>query len=423
MSIDSPGRPAAATPVDDAEVARVRRRTRIVLIAGQILSGVGMGATLSAGALLATRVSGDEAWSGMAATMTTVGAAVVAIPLAALARVRGRRIALSTGAAVAALGGVVGLLAAVADAFPVLLVGFALIGVGTAVNLQTRFAATDLALPEHRGRDLALVVWATTVGAIAGPNLIAPADATGLALGLPELAGPFLFTIAAQALAVVFYLVALRPDPLRLAQRLLLERPVAAVESHREDRAGIIVGLIALGFSHATMVSVMAMTPVHLTHHGATLVIIGITISLHVAGMFALSPVFGILSDRLGRLPTIALGQLLLLVSLAVTGVGAASTPAVVVGLVLLGLGWSASTVAASSLVSASAAPERRTVIQGRADLVMSATGALGGGLAGLVLAAVGYSGLAFGASSLVAGVLLALALRVAAGRRRASAR
>ncbi|MBN9605239.1 MAG: MFS transporter [Actinomycetales bacterium] len=406
---------ASITPLGDAEVALVRRRTRVVLIAGQILSGVGMGATLSAGALLATRVSGDEAWSGMAATMTTIGAASVAVPLAALARARGRRVALSTGALVAALGGGVGLLAAILDLFPLLLLGFAMIGVGTAVNLQTRFAATDLAQPEHRGRDLALVVWATTVGAIAGPNLIAPADATGLALGLPELAGPFLFTIAAQLLAAGFYTLALRPDPLRLAHRLLLERPAPILEERAEDRAGIIVGLVALGFSHATMVSVMSMTPVHLTHHGADLVIVGVTISLHVAGMFALSPVFGILADRLGRAETIAIGQLLLLASLVVTGVGAESTPVVVVGLVLLGLGWSASTVAASSLVSASAAPARRTVIQGRADLVMGATGALGGASAGLVLAAVGYAGLAFGAILLVAGVLVALAVRALA--------
>ena len=49
------------------------------------------------------------------------------------------------------------------------------------------------------------------------------------------------------------------------------------------------------------MVAVMAMTPVHLLHHGASLTIIGLTISLHVAGMFALSPVFGILADRVGR--------------------------------------------------------------------------------------------------------------------------
>lgn len=401
----------------EAEARRVHRRTRLVLVGGQVLAGVGMGATLSAGALLATRISGDEAFSGMAATMTTLGAAAVAVPLAALARRRGRRIALSTGAVTAALGGAVGLLAAVLALFPLLLLGFALIGVGTAVNLQTRFAATDLAAPEHRGRDLAIVVWATTVGAIAGPNLIAPANAVGLGLGLPELAGPFLFTMAAQALAAVLYALALRPDPLRLAERLRLARPTAPGASGAEDRGGVLLGLVALGFSHATMVSVMAMTPVHLQHHGATLVIVGVTISLHVAGMFALSPVFGILADRLGRVPTILVGQAILLASLVVTGLGAESTVAVMVGLSLLGLGWSAATVAGSSLVSASAAPERRTIVQGRADLVMSATGALGGAAAGGVLALVGYAGLAFGAIVLVAAVAVVAAVRTARGR------
>lgn len=409
-----------ATALTDDDIRRARRRSHVVLISGQVLAGIGMGGTLSAGALLVTDVSGSEAWSGMAATMTTVGAALAAVPLAALARRAGRAPALATGALVAAAGAVVGIAAAVLSAFPLLLVALALIGVGTAVNLQSRFAATDLSDPRHRGRDLAVVVWATTVGAIAGPNLIAPADAVGLALGLPPLAGPFLFTLAAQALAGAFYLVALRPDPLRLAERLRLERPAAPVAATAPDGNGVRTGLLALALSHATMVAVMSMTPVHLVHHGADLVVVGVTISLHVAGMYALAPVFGIVSDRLGRESTIALGQVLLLASLLTTALGAESHPAVVAGLVLLGLGWSAATVAASALVSESAPADRRTAIQGRSDLLMSATGAAGGAVAGPVLALVGYAGLALTALVLVVVVLVGLAWR---GARRVATR
>jgi MFS family permease len=133
--------------------------------------------------------------------------------------------------------------------------------------------------------------------------------------------------------------------------------------------------------------------------------------------MFALSPVFGILSDRLGRVPTIAIGQLLLLASLVTAAAGAESTTAVVVALVLLGLGWSASTVAASALITESADPVHRTRTQGRADLLMSSVGALGGGLAGPVLALVGYSGLALVAMALVATVAGVLAIRALAQR------
>ncbi|MEO8262331.1 MAG: MFS transporter [Pseudolysinimonas sp.] len=400
-----------------ADIRSARRRGHAVLISGQALAGLGMGAMFSSGALLVTQVSGSEALSGMAATGTTVGAAIASIPLAALARRAGRAPSLATGALVAAAGAGVGLLAAVLVNLPLLLVGLVLVGFGTAVNLQSRFAATDLSEPGSRGRDLAFVVWATTVGAVLGPNLIGPADVFGRSLGLPALSGPFLFTIAAQVVAAGIYFFLLRPDPLKLAERIGRERDLdgaAVVAVPTGDRSGVRTGLIALALSHATMVGIMSMTPVHLVDHGATLQIVGLTISLHVAGMFALSPVFGWLSDRLGRKPVIALGQAMLLAALLFVSIGGEDQGAVIAGLILLGLGWSASTVAGSALIAESADPLRRTVIQGRADLLMSASGALGGALAGPALAALTYEGLGAVAITLVVVVLAAVGLRSA---------
>jgi len=402
------------TLLTDADVVSIRRRSHVVIIAGQALAGVGMGATFSAAALLAERLSGSAAWSGTATTMSTLGAAAAAVPLAALARRSGRSPALATGAGIAALGAVLGLVATAAGIFPLFLVAMAMLGVGTAVNLQSRFAATDLSEPGRRGRDLAIVVWSTTLGAVLGPNLITPGDALGLRLGLPELGGVFVFTLAAQLVALVIYRFALRPDPLTTAQRLGVERGTAAVEARAADRGGVRTGILSLALSHATMASVMAMTPVHLVDHGATLVIVGLTISLHVAGMYGLSPLWGVLSDRFGREPVIGIGQGLLLAALLMTSFGAESSGWVLTGLILLGLGWSASTVAASGLVADSADPARRTVVQGRADLSMSLAGAVGAGSAGLVLALLGYAGLSLVATALVAVVLGALAIRTA---------
>ena len=382
-----------------------------------------MGATLSSGALLVTRVSGSEALSGMAATMTTVGAALAAIPLAALAARAGRAPALATGALTAAVGAALGLLAAVLNLLPLLLVALVLIGVATAVNLQSRFASADLSEPGRRGRDISIVVWATTVGAVAGPNLITPADAFGRSLGLPALSGPFLFTIVAQLIAGAIYLGGLRPDPLTLATRLGAERAASAgVAVSQADPSGVRTGILSTSLSHAAMVAIMSMTPVHLVDGGATLVIVGLTISLHIAGMYGLSPVFGLLADRLGREATIALGQVLLLAALLTTSFGADQPSAVMVGLILLGLGWSAATIGGSALIAQSVDPQHRTRTQGRADLIMSATGALGGASAGAVLAVIGYSGLALVAIVLVVVVLLALGLRTAQRRTGAAA-
>ena len=394
----------------DAEATR--RKVRRVLMAGQVLSGVGMGQTLSVGAILAADLSGSPGWSGMAATLATLGAASASIPLAKLASVAGRSWSLALGAWVAALGAGVIILAATVRSFPVLLVGIFLIGVGTAVNLQARFAATDLSTSKTRATDLSLVVWATTVGAVGGPNLVTAGEGWGIAWGIPALAGPFLIAGVAQLSSGFAYRIFLRPDPLRLAMaqgKNATDTP-SAVQQPRHDSAVFRrLAFITLAFSHATMVAVMAMTPVHLVDHGATLAIVGFTISMHIAGMYALSPVFGFAADRFGRVTVIVVGQALLALSLLATGFGSESEAWVMVGLIVLGLGWSAATVAASALLTESTPLDVRTKTQGRADVVMSAAGALGGALSGVVLLMVGYSGLSLWALGLVAAVLLAV--------------
>ncbi|WP_403023870.1 MFS transporter [Salinibacterium sp. GXW1014] len=402
-------------PAADAQA--LQRRIVWVLVAAQVVGGLGIGATVSVGALLAAEVSGSDSWSGMASTMSTLGAALLALPLARYARARGRRVALATGSALAASSAVLLIVAAALSSFPLLLLAFALAGAGSATNLQARFAATDLASPRHRGRDLSLVVWSTTVGSVLGPNLIEPGEAVGRMLGLPSLTGPFLFALAAQAVTVLVYAIFLRPDPLLKAREALGvtpgEPPRLGFATLRVNaRARFAVASVAL--SHATMVALMAMTPVHLYGHGASLAIVGLTISLHVAGMFALSPVFGWLSDRLGRLPVLLGGQTLLLAALVTAWFGSESHELVAVSLVLLGLGWSASTISGSAMVVDAVPAGDRPGVQGVSDLLMNLAGAAGGALAGPVLTAIGYPGLGLATTTLVAVVFVWAALRMA---------
>jgi len=391
-----------------ADAARVQRRTVWVLSLGQILGGLAFGATISLGAVLAAELSGDESFSGLATAAVTLGTALTAVPLAAIARRSGRRRSLTTGMAVALVGVLLVLVAVAVDSFPLLLAGFLVVGAGQAANLQSRFAATDLATDATRGRDLSIVVWATTIGAVLGPNLTGPGEVLGDAIGMPPLTGPYLFTVVAQVLAIVLYLVAMRPDPLLLAQRVVASAPATATRIVRPDSPiAARYAIFAVAAAHGTMVSVMAMTPVHLLHHGASLTVIGLTISLHIAGMYALSPVFGILADRLGRVPTILVGQVLLAGALLTASFGAESTPAVTIALILLGLGWSATTVAGSTLLTEASSEERRTRRQGLSDFTMSIVGAVGAIAAGGVLAWIGYGGLAAVVLVLVAAATL----------------
>jgi MFS family permease len=388
---------------DQIDLPALQRRTVRALVAGQILGGLGIGATLSIGSVLATEVSGSEAYAGAAATLSTLGAAAAAIPLARATQRYGRRIALSSGTLTAMGGALLTVAAAAVVSLPLLLIGFGLLGFGAAVNLQSRFAATDVADPAHRGRDLSLVVWSTTIGSVVGPNLFGPGELIAERLGMPHLTGSFVIAVAAQLAAAIVYLVALRPDPYLVSRGLPGTPAAPSATGGVRGRTLVVVAIAVLALSHAVMVSVMSMTPVHLVHHGSSLTAVGLTLSLHIAGMFALSPVFGWLSDRVGRLTTVLIGQALFACALVVVAFGESSEAFVTLGLVLLGLGWSASTVAGSALIADLVTGVARTSIQGRSDLVMNVAGAAGAALAGPVLAGVGYAGL-----SGVAGVLVA---------------
>jgi MFS family permease len=388
------------TQYQPAELSRLQKRTVKVLATGQAFGGFGLGATLSVGALLAVELSGTTAFSGAAATLSTLGSAASAIPLANLAYRMGRRVALATGAALAISGAMGMILAASLRSFPIELIALFLLGAGSAVSLQARFAAADIPVAGPRGKDLSLVVWATTVGAVVGPNLIAPGESLGLAIGMPHLAGPFLFTIFAQTTSTLIFWFGLRPDPLLIAKEIagLPARRVnpgfkAAIAVIRErPLAGYAVLTIAL--SHMVMVSVMSMTPAHLNSAGHSLSDVGLTISLHIAGMYAFAPVFGILADRIGTVKTIVLGQLIFLLAIGFAGLGQDNFEMVIVGLFLLGLGWSASTVAGSALLTEVLPTDEKTKVQGFSDSLMNLSGAFGGAISGTILLLFTFGGL-----------------------------
>ena len=398
----------------EEQLLSLQKRTVKVLSLGQSLGGFGLGATLSVGALLAVELSGTTAWSGAAATLSTLGSAAVAIPLANLAFRRGRRVSLAFGAFLAILGATMMILATYTQSFPVEIVALLFLGAGSAVSLQARFAAADIPTGKPKGRDLSLVVWATTLGAVIGPNLIAPGETLGLWLGMPHLAGPFLFTIAAQLCSTLVFWFGLRPDPLIVARDIAGLDPKQknaslkdALEVVREfPLAGYAVLTIAL--SHMVMVSVMSMTPAHLNAEGHSLADVGFTISLHIAGMYALSPVFGWLTDKFGAIQIVIAGQLISLTSLAVSGFWQSEFYAVVLGLFLLGLGWSASTVAASALLSETLATGQRSKVQGFSDSLMNLSGAFGGAISGIILTMFTFGGL--NAAALVPVVFITLA-------------
>ncbi|MBC9005802.1 MFS transporter [Micromonospora aurantiaca] len=415
---------APAPPRPD--VAGIQRRTVRLLFLTQIIGGIGVTIGISVGALLAARVAGT-ALAGLAQSAGVVGAALLAIPVTRLMTARGRRPGLVLAYAVGAVGGVLVVVATVTRLVPLLFVGMLLFGGGTAANLQARYTAVDLAEPQRRGRQLSLVVWATTIGAVAAPNFAALADDTTRGWGLPALAGPFAFSAVAFTLTAVVLLVLLRPDPLLTARRLAAAEPAPGTAPAVTRRGGMVaawrtvrgrpaarLGIAAVAVGHLVMVAVMSMTPVHLGEWHSdedVLPVVGLVLSLHIAGMYALSPVVGWLTDRAGRRPVILGGVALLLAACAVSGTAGHHTALLSVGLTLLGLGWSGTMVAGSTLLSESVPTADRPGVQGLSDLLMGLAGAGAAAASGFVMRAVGYPTLTLLAAIAVV-PLVALALR-----------
>jgi MFS family permease len=390
-----------------AQVPDVQRRILRVLFATQVLGGLANAIGLSIGALLAADLVGVSG-SGLALSAGVIGGALFTIPATRLVRSRGRRPSLAAAYGVATLGAAVIFVAYVTRSAPLLFAGFFLFGGAWTAGLQARYAAVDLAPAASRARHLSWIVWATTLGSVAGPNLAPLVGSTLAPWGIPPMAAPFLLSAALFAVVALGIVLLLRPDPFATA------RAASALEPGGWGAAGPVglrgalhvvggtpaarLGMAAVVVGHMVMVGVMSMTPVHIRDAGhdaaLTLRIVGIVLSLHIAGMYALAPLTGWLADHYGRRPVILGAAGVLVLACAVAGTAGHETAQLSVGLTLLGLGWSGTLVAGSTLLSESVPAEVRPSAQGVADLIMGLAAAVAGALAGPIVQWAAYPAL-----------------------------
>jgi MFS family permease len=407
----------AAGQLGRTERDRLQSRTLRVLMGSQIFGGMGLVAGYIPSALLAKEITGNATLAGLAAAMLSVGTTSASFPLAAYMHRHGRRPGLRSGYLIALVGAIAAFGSAVLSFYPLLLVGVALIGTGNACNLAARYAAADLATDDRRASSISVIVWATTVGSASGSYVaLALATTVALAVGLPELGGPYVLSAIVFAVAAVVVHLRLRPDPLVVSGGLSDEahRSESRLAELRRATALIVasprarIAVAAMIVSQVVMVAVMTMTPLHMDDGGQSAAAIGLMMTIHILGMYAFSPIVGVLSDRFGRLPMIGVAAVLLL---AGSEFAARTSPAdslgVIVGNFLIGLGWGFGVIAGSSLLTESVSLEDRVSVQGAADLAMSGFGAGGGLSSGAVVALASYADLGR-ASMAVAAILLA---------------
>jgi MFS family permease len=331
--------------VEDA----LQRRTLRLLFISQVLGGVGVAVGMSVGALLAAEMV-SVGVSGLAQSAVVLGGALAAIPAARIVQRSGRRPSLTVLYGVAAIGAVLVVLAATSGSIALLFAGFFLFGSAQAASMQARYAAVDLSPKELYGRHISLIVWATTLGGVVGPNLGAVAARALGPYDIPPLAAPFGFSVALFAIVALVLFALMRPDPIAVMRAAaatasaVAGAPASAPPKHAgigaawaavRSNANATLGVAATAIGHVVMVGVMSMTPVHIRgagHSSAdTIKIVGVIISIHIAGMYAFAPLMGWLSDRFGRQRVILLGVTLLLIACAVAGTAGHETTQITV--------------------------------------------------------------------------------------------
>lgn len=403
---------------------RTQRRTLAVVVLSQILGGAGLAAGITVGALLAQEMLGDDGVSGLPTALFTLGSALAAYLVGRLTQRSGRRPGLGLGFMVGGLGAIGVVIAAVTANAPLLFLALFVYGAGTATNLQARYAGTDVALPQHRGRAVSIAMVSTTLGAVAGPNLVTPMGAFAESLGIPALAGPFLLAAVAYLAASAALILLLHPDPFLLARTRSEEEAAArsaetgtsSTERLKPGRAAYL-GAVVMVLGQIVMVAIMTMTPVHMRAHGHTMSDIGLVIGLHIAAMYLPSLATGALVDKIGRLPmAVASAVTLLLAGVVAAAAPGSSLPWLTTALILLGLGWNFGVIAGTALVVDATVPENRARTQGSIDVLIAVAGAGGGAASGVVLAGAGFAALTIG-GGVLALVMIPALLALGRGR------
>ncbi|MBM46915.1 MAG: MFS transporter [Acidimicrobiaceae bacterium] len=402
------------------DLEQVQRRTVRTLLASQMAGGIGLVSGYSVTALLADDITGSKTLAGLAAASLSIGAAIASFPLARLMARSGRRPGLLMGYVLAAIGGFFAVLAAITRQFAFLPVGVALIGIGNATNMATRYAAADLAKPERRASTIGLVVAATTIGSGFGSLVsLSVFDPIGRSIGLPDYAGSFLTGALLFLVAAAIVEIRLRPDPLVLAggvgsdgtdTRIPFGAAMGLILANPKARLAV----IAMMVSQATMVGTMTLTPLHMNDGGQSNGAISIMLFSHILGMYAFSPLVGRLADQVGRYPMLLLSGVLV----AAGALWAGFTPpegfiGITGGQTVIGIAWCFGIIAASGLLTEAFPVEQRASVQGAGDMCMMAFGAVAGISAGAIVAYRSYLDLNLAAAILGAALVIAVLLTV----------
>ncbi len=363
-SIEGPGSEifGSAQPVK-LKIPKIVKSHTLRLALSQAFVGTGTQMITALGALAILQLTHSATLTGLGTAIIGLSRFVISYPAGKISDRFGRKPALAIGIALGIVGAPLIGMSILWGSFPLLLAGFLIFSLGMGMTQQLRVAAADMYPPSHRGVGTGYVLMGSLVGAIIAPAIIALAQDLSPGLAIDPIGLPWLF-VPLLTVPALFLVLSLRPDPREIARNLGEHYPGYEVVSITADEAKPEIGLgkllgyyptlaavVASMAAQGNMAMMMFITSLALQAHGYSLAAISISVSIHVIGMFGFTVPLGRMADKLGR-------KVVLLAGVAVAGAGSMLVPyspsyfAITTGTFLVGLGWSAVYVAATTLIA-----------------------------------------------------------------------
>lgn len=388
------------------------RRNTVLLACSQGLAGMTFPVLLIVGSVAAADITGRDGAVGVVNGVYFVAAAAGAVVFGRAMDRLGRRPGLAAAYVLLGTAGALCGFGVASGSFPILLGGVVLFGTAFGGTNLARAAVADMHAPEHRGRAVGIVLAVGTIGAVGSPFLIAFLRSWAELEGVDPSVLPWVIVPVAAAGALACTL-SLRPDPRDLAVTSETASPAGPTRTPSQLlRVPLLrMAVIVAAVGQMAMVAVMGVTPVVLHHHDTSPAVVSTVISLHIAGMWALSPFIGAALDRFGRRPAIVAAGAVSIAGCLLASTDAGAAP-IAVGLFLIGLGWSGSFLGATAVISDLTVPNERAGALGFNDLVVSLSSAFAGFTSAFVFEGAGFRVLGVGVAGLVLAVMVSV-LRV----------
>lgn len=369
----------------DATPALIKRNT-LWLALCQMFVGTGFQFVFALGPLMVVALAGSSTLAGLSVALQAFSRFLAAYPFGRVTDRFGRRPGLFLGLVVALAGTIFIGWAMSAGSLPGFIAGLLVFGVGMNGVLQLRLAAAEMYLPHRRAVVIGYVLTGSLVGVVVSPALVGLAGMLAPILSMDPLALPWLF-MPVLILPGMVMITRVRPDPKEIAAHL--ERYYPGYEPSGADAAPFTgsfglrrflahpqrrLAAVAMFSAQGSMQVAMVTAPLALTHHGAALPSVALSMALHSAGMFGPSLPMGRLADRIGRRTVLVLGTIVEAVGGGIAGF-TSDQASVTLGIFLVGVGWCAANVASTAIVvDSTPAP-----VRGRAIGMTDTIGAVAG--------------------------------------------